>query len=250
MRIELIDYQMPQVSLIITNYNYGKFLSRCIESCLNQNYSDDFEVILVDDGSTDDSLKIAYMYSKKGLRVIEQKNGGVESASNNGFELANGKYVVRVDADDYLHPDYLKKVLSIFTPKISFVYSDYFIVDENDDLYDEMNLPDFDTVEILSRGDFLATGTIYRKSDIESLGYYATKVRNCGLENYELIIKMLYNGNYGLHVKNKLFYYRRHKRNLSATKQNSIIAYGKDMFKRLGTSEYSINKYHPYMNYE
>ena len=242
--------QKPHVSIIITNYNYAKFICRCIESCLGQNYDFDFEVIFVDDGSTDDSLKIANLYKEKGLRIISQKNRGVESASNNGFETARGKYVVRVDADDYLHSDYLKKVLSVFTPDISFVYSDYYIVDEDDELINEMHLPDFDTSEILSRGDFLATGTMYRKSDIERLGYYTTKIKNCGLENYELIIKMLYNGNYGLHVKNKLFYYRRHKRNLSATKQNTIIAYGKDMFKRLGTSEYSINKYHPYMNYE
>jgi len=241
---------MPKASIIITNYNYGKFLRRCLESCFNQNYKDDFEVILVDDGSIDDSLKIASIFVQKGLRIIKQKNGGVESASNNGFELANGKYIVRVDADDYLHPDYLKVVLSIFTPKISFVYPDYFIVNESDHLCGEMNLPEFDVIEILSRGDFLATGTIYRKSEIEGLGYYSTIKKNCGLENYELIIKILNNGNYGVHVKDNLFYYRRHSQNLSETKQSAIINYGNELFKELGLSEYSVNKYHPYMNYD
>ena len=235
--------QKPHVSIIITNYNYSKFICRCIESCLDQNYDFDFEVIFVDDGSTDDSLQIANLYKEKGLRIISQKNKGVESAANNGFETARGKYVVRVDADDYLHSDYLKKMLSVFTPDISFVYSDYYIVDEGDKLIDQMYLPDFDTSEILSRGDFLATGTTYRKNDIKRLGYYAT-------ENYELILKILQNGNYGTHVKDRLFYYRQHGGNISATKRDAIIAYGKNMFKRLGNSEYSINQYHPYMNHE
>ena len=242
--------QKPHVSIIITNYNYAKFICKCIESCLGQNYDFDFEVIFVDDGSTDDSLQIANLYKEKGLRIISQKNRGVESASNNGFETPRGKYVVRVDADDYLHSDYLKQMLSVFTPDISFVYSDYYIVDDGDELIDEMNLPDFDTSEILSRGDFLATGTTYRKNDIERLGYYTTKIRNCGLENYELILKILQNGNCGAHVKDRLFYYRQHGGNISTTKRDAIIAYGKDMFKRLGNTEYSINQYHPYMNHE
>ena len=54
--------QKPHVSIIITNYNYSKFICRCIESCLDQNYDFDFEVIFVDDGSTDDSLQIANLY--------------------------------------------------------------------------------------------------------------------------------------------------------------------------------------------
>ena len=245
-----MNKKIANVSLIITNYNYSKFLSRCIDSCLNQSYENDFEVIFVDDGSTDESLKVASFYKQKGLRIISQENRGVESAANNGFRSAKGEYVLRIDADDYLHSDYLKKVIPIFHPDTSFVYSDYYIVDENSIIFDEMNLPDFDISEIIRRGDFLATGTTFRKSDIERLGYYSTEKRNCGLENYELILKILQNGNHGVHLNSRLFYYRRHEGNISLENRASIINYGSKMFKHFGFPKYSFNKYHPYMNYE
>ena len=98
-----------KVSVIVTNYNYGKYLRRCIKSLLNQNF-DSYEIIIVDDNSTDDSKNILLEYTTNPLiKVISNStNIGVGASSAAGGRLALGKYIVRVDADDYVHNDFIK----------------------------------------------------------------------------------------------------------------------------------------------
>jgi glycosyltransferase involved in cell wall biosynthesis len=97
-------------SIIITNYNYEKFLGRCIRSCLNQLISDKYEVILVDDCSKDRSIKVANEFKHfPNFKIIQnKKNIGVAASANIGFLKAKGKYVVRIDADDYVSKILLK----------------------------------------------------------------------------------------------------------------------------------------------
>lgn len=90
------------VSVVIVNYNYGRYLKQCIESVLAQDYKP-MEVIVVDDGSTDDSRALIESYSDRVLTLFKP-NGGVISATNHGFELSYGSVVIFVDADDYLLP--------------------------------------------------------------------------------------------------------------------------------------------------
>lgn len=90
------------VSVVIVNYNYGRYLKQCIESVLAQDY-EPMEVIVVDDGSTDDSRALIESYSDRVLTLFKP-NGGVISATNHGFELSYGSVVIFVDADDYLLP--------------------------------------------------------------------------------------------------------------------------------------------------
>lgn len=94
---------MKKISIIIPIYNMEKHLSKCIDSILKQTYSD-FELILVNDGSTDSSLKICNDYEKKDNRVIviDKKNGGVSSARNAGLDAARGEYIGFVDPDDFI----------------------------------------------------------------------------------------------------------------------------------------------------
>src|SRR4030095_13786323 len=87
------------VSVVITCYNHGHFLREAIESVLAQSYRN-FEIILVDDGSTDDTSKIAATYP--GVRYIHQKNSGLATARNTGIKHSNGQFVVFLDADDRL----------------------------------------------------------------------------------------------------------------------------------------------------
>lgn len=100
------------ISIIIPVYNTEAFLERCIQSLCVQTYKN-WEIILVDDGSTDSSGWLCDMYATKDCRihVIHQKNLGVSSARNAGLEIANGEYITFVDSDDYVEADMLQKLL-------------------------------------------------------------------------------------------------------------------------------------------
>lgn len=96
---------MPLVSVIIPAYNAESYLDQCLDSLSMQTF-EDFEVIVVDDGSTDSSASIAngYEHMDERFRLIRQKNGGVSKARNVGIDEAKGRYITFVDADDALHP--------------------------------------------------------------------------------------------------------------------------------------------------
>ena len=98
-----------KISVIVTNYNYEKWLRRCIRSLINQSF-DDYEIIIIDDYSTDNSRNILLEYQDidKIKLVFNKSNVGVGCSSTIGAKKATGKYIVRVDADDYVHNDFLK----------------------------------------------------------------------------------------------------------------------------------------------
>ena len=104
---------MPALSVIIPVYNAAPFLQTCLDSLLCQG-SDDYEVVLVNDGSTDRSGIICDDYAQrfKNVKVIHQENGGVSKARNQGLEVAKGDFVCFVDADDWVTNDYLPILLS------------------------------------------------------------------------------------------------------------------------------------------
>lgn len=94
------------ISVIVPVYNVASYLPQCLESILNQDYGD-LQVLLIDDGSTDDSGAICDRFAAwdSRIQVIHQKNGGAASAKNAGLRVATGKYLSFVDSDDYLEPD-------------------------------------------------------------------------------------------------------------------------------------------------
>ena len=102
----------PKVSVIIPIYNCEVLIAKCLDSLLEQTLND-FEVICVDDGSTDGSLKILKSYAKKDKKIkfICQKNQGQSVARNNALKQANGKYIAFVDADDYVSPNFLLELV-------------------------------------------------------------------------------------------------------------------------------------------
>lgn len=237
----------PKISIIITNYNYSCYLDQCISSCIHQNTHDDYEIIIVDDGSTDESIKIIESYLNDEVHLIASKNQGIEAASNLGIRRAQGQFIVRVDADDYLLPHYLSSIVSCLEgTEYAFAYPNYWVVDAQSELRYREELPEFDVHEIMERGDFLATGTIYRKDIIDQLGGYDESIRNCGLENYHLILKLLHMGFRGIHIQADLFAYRRHDLNISVQKMDDILTYGRRLFTTLGLGSYKTNLYHPY----
>lgn len=98
-----------RISVIVPVYNVEKYLKKCVQSVLDQDFKD-FELILVDDGSTDNSGSICDDYALKDsrIRVIHKKNGGLSDARNKGTDCAKGKYITYVDSDDYISKEYLK----------------------------------------------------------------------------------------------------------------------------------------------
>ena len=87
------------ITVYITNYNYGKFIKKCVESVLAQSIKN-YELIIIDDGSTDDSKEILKEYKEyKNIKIVFQKNIGLNATNNVAIGLSQGKYILRLDAD-------------------------------------------------------------------------------------------------------------------------------------------------------
>ena len=97
------------ISVIVPVYNAEKYLERCIESILCQKTNEEYEVILINDGSTDNSLQICRRYEQKDkrIKIINQENKGVAVARNQGISVASGQFVVFIDSDDYVKPNFI-----------------------------------------------------------------------------------------------------------------------------------------------
>ena len=100
-----------KVSIIIPNYNGALLVSRCLDSVFNQNGNFDLEVLVVDDGSTDNSITLLEGYNAP-LKILQQKNQGPAAARNKGIKNATGKYLAFLDADDYWEPAFLKETVA------------------------------------------------------------------------------------------------------------------------------------------
>lgn len=100
------------ISVIIPVYNAEKYIAKCLESVVRAKKKNDIEIVLINDGSTDSSLSVCEQFSQKYsfIRVFSQKNEGPSLARNKGIEIAEGEFIVFVDADDYVEKDYLEEL--------------------------------------------------------------------------------------------------------------------------------------------
>jgi len=160
----------PDISVVVTNYNYGKYIRRCLRSLLSQEIDRNrYEVIVVDDKSTDDSLQAIEAFVEAGdvKVVVNRRNIGVGASSRVGVDHSRGKYFVRVDADDYVQPAFLPMLYNFlrFCPKYVGVSCDYFLTDNEE--------------RVLSVQSFqengLACGLMLRTSYLEIVGSYNKK---------------------------------------------------------------------------
>src|SRR5271154_2791855 len=103
----------PLVSILICNYNYGRFISTPIDSALRPSYPN-LEVIVVDDGSQDDSREVIDRFKGR-IQTIYKENGGQPSAFNAGFAASSGEIICLIDSDDYFTPDKISKVVECFS---------------------------------------------------------------------------------------------------------------------------------------
>lgn len=135
---------MPKVSVIVPVYNVEKYLRRCIDSILTQTFTD-FELILVDDGSLDNSPAICDEYSQKDGRVnvIHKTNGGVSAARNCGLDIACGEYIAFCDSDDYWAPSFLDRLVhTLVSESADCAVSNYVAIDESGQMIRQTTIPE------------------------------------------------------------------------------------------------------------
>lgn len=129
-----------RVSIIVPVFNIENYITKCVDSLISQTY-DNIEVILVNDGSSDNSASICHKYEKidRRIKVIDKKNGGLSSARNTGIKEAQGEYLVFVDGDDYVHPEYIEKLFrSIINSGADIAVCGISIVDKNNEIVDKL----------------------------------------------------------------------------------------------------------------
>ena len=128
----------PKVSVIIPNYNYAKYIAKAIESVMSQTYKN-LEIIVIDDGSKDDSLEVLANFGDK-IRVVSQKNEGVSRARNHGAEISDGEYLAFLDADDAWLPEKLEKQFEKFAEdgQIGLVHCSMTLINSEDQPIGEM----------------------------------------------------------------------------------------------------------------
>ena len=203
---------MTKVSVIITCYDLEKYISRAINSCINQIMDPkDYEIIVVDDMSTDNSWEVIKSFGKMITSIRHKKNMGVASASNTGIRNAKGKYIVRVDGDDFINRNFLHTMTEFleWNEEVGFVYCDHILVNQKLERKQSIN-----TLEkLLDHG----AGVLFRKKYLEAIGLYDETLRN--REDYDLILRYIKNFN-GHHVR--LPYYRYFKREGSLSSEDKL----------------------------
>lgn len=137
---------MPKISVIIPVYNTEKYIEKCLESLAKQTMQD-FEVIIVNDGSTDNSKKVIKDYMKNSnldIKYLEKENGGLASARNYGVERALGKYISFLDSDDYLDKNLFSNLEKYMDEDIDLIKFKMKTVDEKENVIEKLDGPVFD----------------------------------------------------------------------------------------------------------
>jgi glycosyltransferase involved in cell wall biosynthesis len=172
-----LDIQVPRVTVVMAAYNAGRFLRYAIDSILCQSFSD-FEVLLIDDGSTDDTRAIVQSYRDARLRLLgNDRNRGVVYTRNRGLELADGAYVAPMDADDVAHHERLERQVAFLDshPDIAMVGTWVNMIDEQGNPFLILRSPtDSQTIyeTLLDYNTFFHSSVMFRKHAVLAVGGY------------------------------------------------------------------------------
>lgn len=212
------------VSVVVPIYNMERYLAETITSILASDY-ENFDIILMDDGSKDESLHIARTFAEKDerIKVFSQANAGASAARNHAIRLAQGPYILPVDADNNITPGYIRAAAEYLDahPEVKVVSCE---VEYCGDKSGPMHFAPF-SLPMLARKNMIDNCAMYRKSDWEACGGYAEHIK--GREDWAFWISMFKNGKGGFHRLPMLgFYYRVHansKRRATQSRKHKLI---------------------------
>jgi glycosyltransferase involved in cell wall biosynthesis len=205
----------------MTNHNYGKYIAKSIDSVLNQTFSD-YELIIIDDGSTDNSKEVIGKYENTSkVTTIYQENKGLNVTNNIAIKLSKGKYIMRLDADDYLDENALMIMSNgLNNSKCGLIFSDYYLVDEFGSVISLVRRHDFKNDVTLYDQPAHGACTMIRKEFLLEADCYSEEFQcQDGFELWLKFIKKFEVSNINL----PLFYYRQHSQNLTK-KQDRVLS--------------------------
>ena len=218
-----------KISVIIPIYNAGKFIRKCLESVVNQMFTD-FEVICIDDGSTDESSAIPSEYASryKNITVVQQKNMGQGPTRNRGVSLAVGKYIKFVDADDYLHLDALQILYETAErTKADIIVSKAFCVNETGDnisplkmwnsLIGNYSRQEFINIDFFNNACSPVLWDKLIRADIAKICLSPSLKRG---QDFVTLIKYVSLSDNIFFIENRLYYYRHHGSSIMATPES------------------------------
>lgn len=211
------------VSIIVPSYNQGLYLDECLNSVLNQSFSE-WECIVINNGSTDNTESVALKWTKTDSRFkyIKQENNGVCAARNIAVQQSIGKYLLCLDGDDKISENFLSELLKSMQEdeeiKVAAGRTLFFGERKGELLMDDR----FDMENLLAINQITVTSLIKRK-DFDRVGGFSINMKK-GLEDWDLWIKILKDGGKVIQNKNAIFYYRFRKssRNNSFNIENDL----------------------------
>lgn len=223
----------PLVTIVVVSFNQSKYIKENLDSIRDQSYTN-IELIVADDASSDNSVSVFKTWLKENNYAsktnFHRNNTGLTTILNECIEMANGKYIKLIAADDFLHTEYIKSCVATFeATNADIIYTKAYGVDDNslvlcEDIFCSPEFKnDKELRTLLFKGNFISgAAIILRKSIFNKLGYYKKEVL---LEDYDLVLHAL---NYNLTIKylpKSLLYYRRHDGNITKTKFDLLQAH-------------------------
>ncbi len=198
--------QHPLVSVVVPSYNQGEYLSEALQSVLSQTFAG-WECIIVNDGSTDQTAAVIAGWTAKDsrFRALDLANGGVSEARNEGIAIANGHYILPLDADDRIAPDYLEKLVSAMQadPSLKMAYGPCYRFGA---VTGKWELADYSYGRLIV-SNMIHVTALFLKSDFDAVGGYDVNMHE-GLEDWEFWIHFLDDDAKVKYVDDAVFYYR------------------------------------------
>lgn len=209
------QYKMPKVSVIIPTYNRARFVGEAIDSVLAQTYKD-YEIIVVDDGSTDNTQEVLKHYGHK-IRYFRQENKGISAARNLALEKARGEYIAFLDDDDLWLPEKLEKQIDVLerNPDLAFVASETHVINGKGEIIDRFKRGkgDVETFENLRQQYFVPMlTTVVRRKCLDSVGGFNPSLPICQDHDLWLRLAKIYKFRY---IDVPLAKYRMHANNIT-----------------------------------